>query len=55
MNLKHKKLLAKARDAISDLHSDTSVSPEQTKESLEDIQATISLLISGIEEDLKGR
>ena len=50
MSAKHKKLVQKAIDAIQEVFGDTSVSPHQTRESLEKIQEEVEVLVSSLED-----
>jgi len=51
MPLTHQDLYDEARDAIQTLFSDTSVSPEETADSLRSMIDEIETLINTLEED----
>lgn len=51
--MSHLQLVSDAKDAIERLYSDTSVSPDVTKESLLELQEEIETLI-GVLEDSNG-
>jgi ArsR family metal-binding transcriptional regulator len=42
-----------AKKAIDTVHSDTSVSLEQTKDSLEELQEHLDILIEAVNEDIR--
>ncbi len=49
----HAEKLKRAKESIDHLIGDTSVGPEVTLESLEELQDTIEMWISGLREDIK--
>ena len=49
----HRKLCEIAEEAIDDVFSDRSVTPEKTMDSLEDLSAMIDLKIECIKSDLR--
>lgn len=51
----HETLVEIAIEALNDVHSDTSVSLEQTLNSLEVLRDHIHMLITAIEEDLRNQ
>ena len=46
-------LLSQAKEAIAEIFSDTSVTPEQTLERLTDLREEVEIRIATIEEDLE--
>lgn len=49
----HERLLDEAKEAISKVFSDTSVSQQTTIESLEDLADDLNGMIEGIKEDIR--
>ena len=49
--MEHAALLKKAEDAIEELFSDMSVGPEKTRESLEELAATIEGKLDSLPEE----
>ena len=51
--MSHENLCEKAKEAIQAIHSDTSVSLEQTLDSLEELRGEIDILIDAVETDIE--
>lgn len=49
--MQHDELLENAKEAVKDLFNDRSVSISTTRESLEDIQSEIEILLDSLESD----
>lgn len=51
--MSHEHLCEKAKEAIQAIHGDTSVSLEQTLDSLEELKGEIDILIDAVETDIE--